>query len=72
MPATSAAKTPRTVKCKWCKGSFSVTRIYPVQIYCNSTCCRNAFEHRKELKIADKILKRRERLRAKKAKAGKR
>jgi len=67
MPEKRATIPLRTDKCKWCKNEFPVTRKYPVQIYCNQRCCRLAFEHRRELKIADKIQKRRERLRAKRA-----
>jgi len=60
---------PVTRKCKWCKEYFPVTRIYPVQIYCKPSCCKAHFDHRRELRIADKIAKRRQRLRAKRAKA---
>jgi len=60
-----------TGECKWCKKPFSTRRKYPKRIYCNQECCRAAFDHKKELRIADKIAKRRARLRAKRAKRGK-
>jgi hypothetical protein len=78
MAAMPALNTPETTpahvitgECKWCKKPWSTTRKYPKRKYCNQECCRKAFEHRMELKIADKILKRRERLRAKRAREAK-
>lgn len=75
MPALNtqkaAARPLIAGECKWCRKPFTTTRKYPKRLYCDQNCCRAAFERRKELKIADKILKRRERLRAKRAREAK-
>lgn len=66
----NGSNPPVDPKCKWCKTPFKRTRIYPVQLYCKPSCRSAAFEHRRELRIADKIVKRRERLRAKREAKG--
>jgi hypothetical protein len=52
---------PVTKRCKWCKIEFTVTRIYPVQLYCHPRCRKAKWDHEHELRIADKIIKRRQR-----------
>jgi len=73
-PKPDPADEPKTGRCHYvkCKKTFTFKGRDVHKLYCDAKCRKAAWMHRFALRAADAIIKRRERLRAKKAKGGKR